>query len=61
MVVIILLAVVALRGRGRHGYSSGLLSEAQKELAVLEVTAAKYDKAMADRLKSIREKLGEAE
>lgn len=60
-IMVILLAVLALRGRGKHGYSSGLLSEAQKELAVLEVTAAKYDKALADRLKSVREKLGEAD
>jgi hypothetical protein len=61
VVVIILLAVFTLRGRGKQGYASGLVNEAQKELAVLEVTAAKYDKALADRLKSVREKLGETD
>jgi len=59
VVVVILLAVMTLRSRGRSGYSSSLIGEVQKDLAVLEVTAAKYDKAMADKLKSLRAKLSD--
>lgn len=60
VVVVILLAVMMLRSRGRSGYSVGIINDVQKDLAVLEVTAAKYDKAMADKLKSIRDKLSES-
>jgi hypothetical protein len=60
VIVIVLLAVLTLRSRGKSGYSAGIINDVQKELAVLEVTAAKYDKAMADKLKSIRDKLGES-
>jgi hypothetical protein len=60
-VVIILLAVIVLRGRGKRGFSEGVVSEVQKELALLEVTAAKYDKALADRLQALRNRLGEAD
>jgi hypothetical protein len=59
VVVAIVLAVMTLRSRGRSGYSSSLIGEVQKDLAVLEVTAAKYDKAMADKLKSLRAKLSD--
>jgi hypothetical protein len=58
-VIVIILAVLLVRGRGKTGFSSGLIGEVQKDLAVLEVTAAKYDKAMADKLKSLRDKLSE--
>lgn len=60
VIVVILLAVLMLRSRGRSGYSVGIINDVQKDLAVLEVTAAKYDKAMADKLKSIRDKLSES-
>jgi len=60
VVVVILLAVLMLRSRGKSGYSVGIINDVQKELAVLEVTAAKYDKAMADKLKSLRDKLSES-
>jgi hypothetical protein len=59
VVAVILLAVMTLRSRGRSGYSSSLIGEVQKDLAVLEVTAAKYDRAMADKLKSLRAKLSD--
>jgi hypothetical protein len=59
VVVVVLLAVMTLRSKGRSGYSSTLVGEVQKELAVLEVTAAKYDRAMADKLKSLRAKLSD--
>jgi hypothetical protein len=59
VVVVILLAILMLRGRGKSGYSTGIIGDVQKDLAVIEVTAAKYDRAMADRLKSIRDKLSE--
>jgi hypothetical protein len=61
VIVIILLAVIVLRGRGKRGFSEGIVSEVQKELALLEVTAAKYDKALADRLQALRNRLGEAD
>lgn len=60
VVLVILLAVVAVRSRGRSGYSGAIINDVQKDLAVLEVTAAKYDKAMADKLKSLRDKLSES-
>jgi hypothetical protein len=59
VVVIILLAVLMVRSRGKSGYSAGIVGEVSRDLAVLEVTAAKYDKAMADKIKSLRDKLGE--
>jgi len=61
VIVIILLAVLLLRGRGKRGFSEGIVSEVQKELALLEVTASKYDKALADRLQALRNRLGEAD
>lgn len=60
IVVVILLAVLFVRGRGKSGYSTGIINDVQKDLAVLEVTAAKYDRAMADKLKSLRDKLSES-
>jgi hypothetical protein len=60
-IVIILLAVMVVRGRGKRGFSEGIVAEVQKELALLEVTAAKYDKALADRLQALRNRLGEAD
>jgi hypothetical protein len=60
VVVVVLLAVLMLRSKGRSGYSVGIINDVQKELAVLEVTAVKYDKAMADKLKSLRDKLSES-
>jgi hypothetical protein len=60
VVVVILLAVMMVRSRGRSGYSVGIINDVQKDLAVLEVTAAKYDRAMADKLKSLRDKLSES-
>lgn len=58
-VVVLVLAVVMVRNKGRRGYSVGVVGDVQKDLAVLEVTAAKYDRAMADKLKSLRERLSE--
>jgi hypothetical protein len=60
-IVIVLLAVLLIRGRGKSGFSAGVVSEVQKELAILEVTAAKYDKQLADRLQALRNKLGETD
>ncbi|MDA4118394.1 MAG: hypothetical protein OK455_08635 [Thaumarchaeota archaeon] len=60
VVVIVLLAVLMLRSRGKTGFSTTIVSQVQKDLAVIEVTAAKYDRAMADKLKALRNKLGEA-
>ncbi len=60
VLLVVVLAVLMLRTKGRSGYSSTLIGEVQKDLAVLEVTAAKYDKAMADKLKSLRAKLSES-
>jgi hypothetical protein len=59
VLVVILLAVMTVRSRGRSGYSVAIVNDVQKDLAVLEVTAAKYDKAMADKIKSLRDKLSE--
>jgi hypothetical protein len=61
VIVIVLLAVILIRGRGRSGFTAGTVSEVQKELAILEVTAAKYDKQLADNLQALRNKLGETD
>ena len=59
VILVVLLAVMMMRSKGRSGYSTSLIGEVQKDLAVLEVTAAKYDRAMADKLKSLRAKLSD--
>ncbi len=59
VILVVLLAVLMVRSRGKSGYSVGIINDVQKDLAVLEVTAAKYDRAMADKLKSLRDKLSE--
>lgn len=61
VVVIAFLAVILLRGRGKSGFAAGIVTEVQKELAILEVTAAKYDKQLANNLQAIRNKLGETD
>ncbi len=61
VIIIALLAVLVLRGRGKSGFAAGIVNEVQKELAILEVTAAKYDKQLADRLQALRNKLGETD
>jgi hypothetical protein len=58
-VLAVVFLVLLLRSRGRSGFYDSIASEVQKELAALEVTAAQYDKALADRLKRLRERLGE--
>jgi hypothetical protein len=60
IILVVLLAVLNVRSRGKSGYSVGIINDVQKELAVLEVTAAKYDRGMADKLKSLRDKLSES-
>jgi hypothetical protein len=60
VILVVLLAVLMMRSKGKSGYSTGIINDVQKELAVLEVTAAKYDRAMADKLKSLRDKLSES-
>lgn len=60
VIIVIALFVVMLRGRGKSQYTSAVTNEIQKELASLEVTASKYDKSLADRLKALRDRLSEA-
>lgn len=54
------LAIVYVRGRGKAGYSEGVMNQISRELASLEIIAGRYDKALADQLKGLREKLSEA-
>lgn len=64
LVVVLILAalffVMLLRSRAGHGFARGTMGEVQKELASLEIVAAKYDKALADKLRNLKDKLGEA-
>jgi hypothetical protein len=53
------LALIYIRGRSRHGFTLAVVGDAQRELAGLEVTAARYDKNLAEQLKNLRDKLGE--
>jgi hypothetical protein len=58
--VAVLLALMWVRTRSKHGFAGSIVSDAQKELASLEVTAGKYDKALAERLRKLKEQLGDA-
>ncbi len=60
LVLAALFFVMLLRSRAGHGFAKGTMGEVQKELASLEITAAKYDKSLADRLRNLKDKLGEA-
>ncbi len=54
------LAMVYVRGRGKIGYSEGIVNEISRELASLEVVAGRYDKGLADQLKTLRNRLEES-
>lgn len=58
-VLMVIFLLMFLRARGRASFVGAIKAEVQKDLAALEVTAAQYDKALADRLKRLRDKLGE--
>ncbi len=59
VIIAIAFAVLALRKRGQSSVTSTVISDVQKELATLEVTATRYDKNLADRLKALRERLND--
>lgn len=59
LVIAVVFAVLAFRRRGQSSVTSTVLSDVQKELAMLEVTATKYDKNLAERLKALRERLND--
>jgi len=59
-VLCIVSVVMLLRSRTSSEYGRSVIGGVQKELAGIEVTAAQYDKALSDRLRALREKLGEA-
>jgi len=58
-VLTVFFLVLNLRKGSKYSYAKGVASEIEKDLASMEVKVAQYDKVIADRLKSIREKLGE--
>ena len=58
-ILTVVFLVMALRGRGKSQYIASVDGDMGKELATLEVTASKYDKSLADRLKALRDKLSE--
>ena len=59
VIIAVAFAVLALRKRGQSSVASSVISDVQKELATLEVTATRYDKNLADRLKALRERLND--
>ncbi len=59
-VLAVSLGILWARGRGKSGFATGLIDETNRELASLEVVAGRYDKALADQLKALRDKLSEA-
>jgi hypothetical protein len=59
IVIAVAFAVLAFRKRGQSSVASSVLTDVQKELAILEVTATKYDKNLAARLKALRERLND--
>lgn len=64
LVVVLIIAVVfafmAFRRRGQSSVASTVVSDVQRELAMLEVTATRYDKSLAEKLKALRERLNDA-
>lgn len=58
-VLTVVFLILNLRKGSKYGFAKSVASEVEKDLASMEVKVAQYDKAIADRLKSIREKLGE--
>ena len=54
-----IVTVLLLRTRTKLGYADSLIGGIQKQLAALEVTAAQYDKNLAEKLKSLRNQLAE--
>jgi hypothetical protein len=58
-VLAVVFLVMFMRSRGKSGFYDSIASDVQKELAALEVTAAQYDQSLADRLKRLRDRLGE--
>ncbi len=59
VIIAVVFAVMALRKRGQSSVSSSVVADVQKELAMLEVTASRYDKNLAERLKALRERLND--
>jgi hypothetical protein len=59
LIIAVVFAVLAMRRKGQSGVTSSVISDVQKELATLEVTASRYDKNLADRLKTLRERLND--
>lgn len=59
-VLLVVVIVILLRTRTGVEYARSVIGGVQKELAGLEVTAAQYDKVLSERLRNLREKLGEA-
>ena len=55
-----LTAVMYLRAKSKLGDLNGMVSEVQKDLAALEVSAAQFDRKLADRGRSLKERLGES-
>jgi len=60
VVIAVVFALMALRRRGQSGMASTVITDVQKELAMLEVTATRYDKSLAERMKALRERLNDA-
>ncbi len=60
IIVAVVLAVMGMRRSGKSSVTSSVISDVQRELATLEVTATRYDKNLADRMKALRERLNDA-
>ena len=64
LVVVVIIAIafafMAFRRRGQSSVASTVVSDVQRELAMLEVTATRYDKTLAEKLKALRERLNDA-
>ncbi len=60
VIIAIVFALMAVRRRGQSGSASTVITDVQRELAMLEVTATRYDKSMAEKIKALREKLNDA-
>lgn len=59
VVVGVALSLVIVRRSSKQGFMKSVVGEVERDLAGTEVKAAQYDKNLAERLRGIREKLGE--
>jgi len=55
-----LVAVMYMRANSKLGVMSNTVADVQRDLAALEVSAGQFDRKLADKVKALKERLGES-